>query len=216
MVKLGESKTDGEVKEIKAESKLEKKDDEIWYKKWWGVLIVVFLILPFFLIWQVWAKTKWNNVAKVLVTLAIVGFYVLAFSGGGDSSSGNTSSNKTGASATATAAKTETTTPTPAPKSPSLGDEVVLNINSDPKTACDKIMVLGVDKSDADEIMKSTLANDNTGIAQLITQGQAFMVNNCTKAKYLDSALGYRKVRVLEGDTSGQAGWLPTEWIHGE
>ena len=42
-----------------------------WYKNWWGVLIII-MLLPFFAIWYIWAKTKWNKAIKVLVTITIV------------------------------------------------------------------------------------------------------------------------------------------------
>jgi len=68
-------------------TKEEKKEKIVWYKTWWGVLIVIFLILPFFLIWQVWAKTKWSKGAKIAVTAGIVLFYAIFFAAGDDSNS---------------------------------------------------------------------------------------------------------------------------------
>jgi len=41
-----------------------------WYTSCWGIIIVI-LILPFFLIWFIWAKTKWKTLWKVLSTVAI-------------------------------------------------------------------------------------------------------------------------------------------------
>ena len=83
----------------------EEKKQAVWYKTWWGVLVVIFLILPFFLIWQIWAKTKWGNVAKVIVTLLIIGFYAMVFSSGGYSTPTKTTDNK------ATTEVTKTLTP---------------------------------------------------------------------------------------------------------
>lgn len=67
-----------------------------WYRKWWGVIIVI-LILPYFFLWYLWAKTKWHKSLKVLLTaplaLAVfisLGITVAAFNSGGSSSS-NTS-----------------------------------------------------------------------------------------------------------------------------
>lgn len=42
-----------------------------WYKKPWG-MVVAFLILPFFIIWYAWAKSSWNKLAKVGVTVLVV------------------------------------------------------------------------------------------------------------------------------------------------
>ena len=70
------------------------KKKAVWYKTWWGVLIVIFFILPFFLIWQIWAKTKWGNVAKVIVTLLIIGFYTMVFAAGGSGTQTKTTDDK--------------------------------------------------------------------------------------------------------------------------
>jgi len=61
-------------------------DKSVWYKTWWGILVVIFLILPFWLIWEIWAKTKWNTVAKVILTILIIGFYGMFFASGSDTS----------------------------------------------------------------------------------------------------------------------------------
>lgn len=44
-----------------------------WYKNWWGVVIVI-MVLPFFAIWYVWAKTQWSNKAKWITTVLIIIF----------------------------------------------------------------------------------------------------------------------------------------------
>jgi len=108
MVKFGENQ--GKGKESKPDHhKPESSDKPIWYKTWWGALIVIFLILPFWLIWEIWAKTKWNTVAKVVLTLLIIGFYTMIFAGG-DSDTSQTA--KTSPTAT-TEAKQEEKTPEP-------------------------------------------------------------------------------------------------------
>jgi len=38
-----------------------------WYKKWWGV-IIAFLIWPYFLLWYLWAKSKFGTGAKIAIT----------------------------------------------------------------------------------------------------------------------------------------------------
>ena len=85
------------------EVKKEEGEKIVWYKKWWGVLIVIFLILPYFLIWQIWAKTKWSMLAKILLTAGIVGFYILIFSGAGGSSTPSKTADSKTVTATATA-----------------------------------------------------------------------------------------------------------------
>jgi len=98
-------------------TKKEKKEDAkkvevVWYKTWWGVLIVIFLILPFFLIWQVWAKTNWSKGAKIGTTIAIALFYILFWSGAGS----DTDSKKTKTADSKTQI-TQTATPEPTPMS---------------------------------------------------------------------------------------------------
>lgn len=40
-----------------------------WYKKWWGIVIIVLAIWPYFLAWYAWAKTEWNKAFKLLLTI---------------------------------------------------------------------------------------------------------------------------------------------------
>ena len=51
-----------------------------WYKKWWGVIIAI-SILPYFLIWYIWAKKKWHKLFKGVATLAILGVTLIVFLG---------------------------------------------------------------------------------------------------------------------------------------
>jgi hypothetical protein len=47
-----------------------------WYKKWWGVIIVI-LILPYFLVWFIWAKLKWSRTLKISATAVLIVLCVL-------------------------------------------------------------------------------------------------------------------------------------------
>lgn len=47
------------------------KSKKPWYFNWWGILIAL-LILPFFLIWLIWTKTKWSNKVKGLATIGVL------------------------------------------------------------------------------------------------------------------------------------------------
>jgi glucan phosphoethanolaminetransferase (alkaline phosphatase superfamily) len=40
-----------------------------WYKKWWGILIVI-CIWPYFLIWYAWARSRWSKRIRIAVTVA--------------------------------------------------------------------------------------------------------------------------------------------------
>lgn len=77
----------------------------VWYKTWWGVLIVIFLILPYFLIWEVWAKTKWSKGAKIAVTATIAVLYILFWT-----STGSDGNSKTKTASKVATSQTSTTT----------------------------------------------------------------------------------------------------------
>lgn len=42
-----------------------------WYTNWWGVLIAI-LLLPYFLLYLMWAKTNWNKWVKIVLTFLVV------------------------------------------------------------------------------------------------------------------------------------------------
>ena len=81
-----------------------------WHKKWWGVLLII-LFWPISSIWAVWAKTKWPNVGKAVVTALIV--IIVVAIGSADDSSTTKTKNDEQVAATKTAGvdkpKTETT-----------------------------------------------------------------------------------------------------------
>jgi len=51
-----------------------------WYKKWWGVIIAIF-ILPYFLLWYMWAKTNWAKSVKWTITGVLIFFSILGLTG---------------------------------------------------------------------------------------------------------------------------------------
>jgi len=88
-----------------------------WYKKWWGILIVI-CIWPYFFIWFVWSKTKWNKLAKAgatagLIVAALIGVTIMA--------QGSSTPNQPApvAKTTSTPKPTPTPSSTPVPKSAS-------------------------------------------------------------------------------------------------
>lgn len=48
-----------------------------WYKKPWG-LVVAILLLPFFIIWYAWAKSKWSKGIKIGATVGAVLIIIIA------------------------------------------------------------------------------------------------------------------------------------------
>ena len=141
-------------------------------------------------------KYKWGKKEKIMG--GVIGFIfliiIIAISGGDNKS---------------------TSTPSqPTSKTPSIGEEGIINFRDD-KSDCsgeDKVL-LGTTKEAQDKVGKTLLAKDEMGIAELLITGEAFGVAICTKAKVIDSAVGIRQVRILEGENLGKSGWLPYEWI---
>jgi len=54
----------------------EQKQIKKWYKKWWGILIII-MLLPFVTIWYIWKKTNWNKSVKIILTILIILFVVI-------------------------------------------------------------------------------------------------------------------------------------------
>ncbi len=88
----------------------------------------------------------------------------------------------------------------------SVGEEGYIKVSS-PKT------ILANTKTDLDALTKIYLANDTEGIAEFLVGGQGFAVSNGTKVLVVDTAVGVRRVRVLEGDQASKTGWLPMEYV---
>ena len=48
---------------------------QVWYKTWWGVLLVIALF-PILVPYLVWTKTNWNKWFKIAITVLCVLFFV--------------------------------------------------------------------------------------------------------------------------------------------
>lgn len=95
--------------------------------------------------------------------------------------------------------------PTPSQKV-AIGENGYIKVTS-PKT------ILADTKTDLDELTKIYLANDTAGIQEFLLSGKGFSVSNGTKILVIDTGVGVRKVRVLEGDNINGSGWLPMEFV---
>jgi len=100
---------------------------------------------------------------------------------------------------------------TPTKETLSFGEEGIINFN-DSREDCTGSAILGIDKNAYKEIGTALLAKDDIGMLELVTSGKALLVENCTKIKVIDSAVGIRRVRILEGKLFGESGWLDYEW----
>ena len=94
-----------------------------------------------------------------------------------------------------------------------LGDEAVLNLNKDVKD-CSGQVTVALDEKAEDAIIKASVANDDYGIAEVISAGNAFLVNNCAKVKVIEVKTGIRKIRILDGVQVNKSGWVPYEFLH--
>lgn len=100
-----------------------------------------------------------------------------------------------------------TNTPTPVTSQKvSVGEEGYINAPS-PKA------VIALTKDGFSEITKIFLANDMMGVGDFLLSGKGFAVTKGTKVLVIESAVGSRKVRILEGDQIGNAGWIAMEWV---
>lgn len=107
----------------------------------------------------------------------------------------------------------------PVPQSPthnkptrSIGSTVKLCINSQ----CggqNQGIILAVEKDDHDELLKALIAEDWQGVYEFLVSGKGFSVDGGTQALIIDNSWTVTRVRILEGDQKGKAGWLATEWV---
>ena len=69
-------------------------------------------------------------------------------------------------------------------------------------------------KQGLDDYTKAAVNNDTMGMAQMIYDGEGFLASDGTKVLVIDSGLGTRQVRILDGKFIGQSGWVPMEFVH--
>lgn len=87
-----------------------------------------------------------------------------------------------------------------------IGEEGYISVPS-PKA------VIALTENGYKEITKIYLANDMIGVGDFLLSGKGFAVPNGTKVLVVDTSVGARKVRVLEGDSIGESGWIAYEWV---
>ena len=90
----------------------------------------------------------------------------------------------------------------------SIGDNVIL----DEGVSTAKVVIVATTQANLDEIIKLSNAGDDLGIAKMIVDGYAFMVDRGTQARIIDTAMYVRKVRIMSGDYYGESGWVPFEF----
>lgn len=65
-----------------------------------------------------------------------------------------------------------------------------------------------------DTFTKAAIAKDNVGMTEVVTSGQAYFVKAGTKVLVIERISGgVTKVRIQEGEFSGDAGYVPMEFV---
>lgn len=64
-----------------------------------------------------------------------------------------------------------------------------------------------------DEWIKAQVANDSHGRTKLFASGEVFGVEKGTKVLIIDEVTLRRKVRILNGEKEGLAGWVAVDYI---
>lgn len=112
---------------------------------------------------------------------------------------------------TSTPKSTQTPTAIKPKEVSELGKEVFLRLlsTSDPE----QIIPLSPTKELTEEVRKALRAKDMQGLLDLMLNEGVFAVPNGTKALLIDKAFALRKVRILQGEMQGKAGWLEMEFV---
>jgi hypothetical protein len=74
-------------------------------------------------------------------------------------------------------------------------------------------LLVAIDRAALDEFTKVSVAKDYYGLGQLIASGRLFEVPAGTRVLVIDSSVFSRKVRIMEGASAGQSGWLAYEFV---
>jgi hypothetical protein len=74
-------------------------------------------------------------------------------------------------------------------------------------------VILAIDENSFEQVGKIAEAKDYVGLAALGAAGQTFIVDHNTAVLILDIKSNIVKVRVLEGERIGQAGWIYSKFI---
>jgi len=109
------------------------------------------------------------------------------------------------------AAPSEAERPEAPTVAPNVGDGSYLRLPDS-----DAEVVLAVDLDAFDEFVKASVATDKYGIAELMLAGRIFSVASGTRVLVIETKLFKNRVRIVEGPETGQAGWVPFEWVCSE
>lgn len=141
------------------------------------------------------SPAAWGCLTILIVGVAIV----VATSFGGDSDN-----------------NTNTSTEPEQPKAAilSVGEEGIINNNDDPSD-CSGGALVASSKEAFDKLTEASVANDKTGLNELMLAGQVFLADNCSKVLMLDfEGFAVSKIRFINPDASNynQVGFIASEF----
>ena len=93
----------------------------------------------------------------------------------------------------------------PEPKPSDIGATSTLSFAGDPE------VLIAVSTYSFDSMSKALIAKDWMGLKQLLDAGLVYSVPDGTRVLVIDSEYGKRKIRVLEGESTGRDGWVVME-----
>ena len=99
-----------------------------------------------------------------------------------------------------TSTRTGEQKPTPQPR-PSTGQEGHVLTNT----------MASATKDGRGAVTSAMVAGDTHGLAQLVASGQAFVLDGGTRILVLEKSWTVVRVRALDGQNRGRAGWIPSE-----
>ena len=70
-------------------------------------------------------------------------------------------------------------------------------------------MAVAVDEAAFDEFMRSAAANDSLGARRMALEGRIYFVPIGTRVRVIDLGMFRSRVRIMEGERVGAAGWVP-------
>jgi hypothetical protein len=73
--------------------------------------------------------------------------------------------------------------------------------------------LMGTSRDDYSEAYRFLRANDNQGLAEMVSQGRLCFIDAGTEGILLEGGLFTMRVRITSGPCSGRAGYITSEFV---
>lgn len=93
-----------------------------------------------------------------------------------------------------------------------VGEEVRINFNQDRQRATG-VALLAVDETALDQFIAIAQSGDDTGLDALFESRRLVSVKNGTRVRVLKQTANRVRLRVVEGEMTGQEGWTTTQFL---